>query len=296
MSFPFHVTIASPHELMPALRVLFGASTDGRAERCRDALASGDPAPTGLFVARDGAGRACGAMLVQAMPGGVGVAWPPRGEYADVENALVIAACDWLRGRGARVCQAFATANEVPSTTPLERNGFCRITQLVFMRCETPSTTPPGTPSTLGFVEDAPPFTEAFQTTLLATHKGTLDCPELNRGRTDDELLVGFTDAIPGTRWYLASHDNAPVGVVILAPGAEPKTGELSYLGIVPAVRGCGFGDELVKFATAQALISQANALTLSVDGRNEPALRLYRRHGFVETDRREVFLAQWCG
>jgi ribosomal protein S18 acetylase RimI-like enzyme len=280
------------------MRVLFGASTDGRAERRLDALASDDPDPTGLFVARDGAGRACGAMLVQAMRGGLGVAWPPRGENADVENALVIAASNWLRERGAKVCQAFATVDEHPKTIPLERNGFRRITQLVFMRGETTSSTPRCTPSTcpLAFVADALPFTEAFRTTLLATHEGTLDCPELNLGRTNDELLVGFTDVTPGTEWYLAIHDNAPIGVVVLAPGAEPKTGELSYLGVVPAVRGRGFGAELVKFATAQALISQASALTLSVDGRNEPALRLYRQHGFVETDRREVFLARWCG
>jgi mycothiol synthase len=32
--------------------------------------------------------------------------------------------------------------------------------------------------------------------------------------------------------------------------------------------------------------------LTVSVDARNEPAMKLYARHGFTEYDRREVWLA----
>ena len=36
--------------------------------------------------------------------------------------------------------------------------------------------------------------------------------------------------------------------------------------------------------------------LTVSVDVRNTPATALYARHGFVEYDRRAVWLAAWPG
>ena len=35
-------------------------------------------------------------------------------------------------------------------------------------------------------------------------------------------------------------------------------------------------------------------AVTLSVDARNDPALRLYHRHGFRMLDRKDVYLALW--
>ena len=70
----FDVSPAAPHELLPACRLLFA---DGRAEAGRDRLVSGGEA-SGLFVARAG-GRVRAAALVQALPGGLGGAGPPRG-------------------------------------------------------------------------------------------------------------------------------------------------------------------------------------------------------------------------
>src|SRR6476659_7072412 len=97
---PFCVSPAAPHELMPALRLLLGDRADPhgdrRAERCRDALTSDELEPVGVFVARDAPGRIRGAAMVQAMPGALGVAWPPRAESREIEDALTAAACDWL--------------------------------------------------------------------------------------------------------------------------------------------------------------------------------------------------------
>ena len=65
---------------------------------------------------------------------------------------------------------------------------------------------------------------------------------------------------------------------------------------MVPPERGRGYGQDLLAFALAEATRSRAAALVLNVDARNEPALRLYHRHLFVETERREVFLAIFPG
>src|SRR5437868_2938864 len=105
----FEVSPAAAHELWPACRLLFA---DGRAENCRDRLLT-DPHTSGLFVARDSTGRLRAAALVQALPGALGVAWPPRGDSPGALDAVTAAACEWLRGRGVKVCQAFAAASEI---------------------------------------------------------------------------------------------------------------------------------------------------------------------------------------
>lgn len=291
----FRVSAASPHEFMPALRLLRGEQSNEQTEQHNAALIARNFDLSGCFVARSVGGRIRGAALVQIMPGALGVSWPPRGETIEIENAVVLAANDWLRSRGVKVCQAFAWSAELPAMAPLVRNGFRPITQLVFMRSDlSPAVGFLQTPLT--FETAVPPFTPEFRQTLLATHEHTLDCPELNQARLAEELLAGLTDELPRTRWHLAKLDNVPIGSVIHSVGIDPTIGELSYLGVVPGARGRGLGGELLKFVLSESIRDNVRAVTLSVDSRNEPALRIYRRFGFMETDRREVFLARWVG
>jgi len=281
------VSLAAPHELLPALRLLM----PGVADRAAVALARSERDPAGVFVACDGRGRVCGAVMVQALPGALGVAAVPRAGSVEVADELAIAACDWLTGRGVKVCQVFAPAADAPAVAPLERHGFRHVTQIVSMRREVPPDPPP---SELSFVAETLPFSQALCVALLATHEDTRDCPELNGTRTADELLAGFADPASGETLYLARDDGQPVGVVMLA-AAGPEI-DLSYVGVMPSVRGRGFGGELVTFALAEAARTRAAMLSVAVDARNEPALRLYRRHGFAETDRCEVWLAHFPG
>jgi mycothiol synthase len=258
-------------------------------------MLSGEHDSAGLFVARDKAGQVCGAVLAQALPGALGVVWPPCGDSPEAEDALAAAACGWLRGRGVKVCQAFAAANEKPDMAPLARAGFQHITQLVLMRRELspppPLLYPPA--RSLTITPEPRPHSPGFRATLLATYEATRDCPELNGGRTPDELLAGLADPTPAMDCYMATAQEGAVGVLMLS--AVPVLGavDLAYLGVVASARGQGFGGEVLRFAITEALRGRADALTLSVDARNDPALRLYRCHEFVETDRREVWLAE---
>src|SRR5262245_39124059 len=120
----FTVSAASPGELTAACGVLFAR----RAARCRDLLASGELDPAGLVVARDERGAIRGAMLVQPLPGAIGLAWPPRAEPGceRVLDALVSAACGWLRSRGVKVCQVFAA--DADDLAALERHAFRHVT------------------------------------------------------------------------------------------------------------------------------------------------------------------------
>jgi mycothiol synthase len=294
---PLHVSPASPHELMLALRVLFGrrseSDRDRRAERCRAALGSGDRDAAVLFVTRDAGSRVNGAAMAQAMPGALGVAWPPHAESPEAEDALTLAASDWLRGRGVKVCQAFAAAGEESEMAALERSGFRHITQLVSMRRELSlESLPPEPRSPMVFSPYTPPLSDEFRSVLLTTHEGTRDCPELNGSRTPDQLLIGFAEPFPGGGWDLVRRADETVGVVIHSDGLERDTVELAYFGIVPAHRGRGIGSELLAQLLWAFHLAETRVLTLCVDARNDPALRLYRRFGFIETERREVWLA----
>lgn len=280
---PFVVSPAAPHELLPACRLLF---SDGRAEYSRDRILT-DTHTTGLFVARWG-GKLHAAALVQALPGALGVAWAPRGDSAEAIDAVTDAACAWLRGRGVKVCQAFAAAGEAADVLPLERAGFRYTTQLVFMRGEPPRVRSDAEPEQrLTFWFRAPPLIKDLEDTLLATHRGSLDCPELNASRTDVELMQGFASATTA-EWYYATRGDERVGLAIVEAGTGGAL-ELTYLGVVPAARGRGFGAELLQFLLAS--VAHSSALNVSVDARNTPAVALYARHGFAEYDRRAVWL-----
>jgi mycothiol synthase len=273
------VSLAAPHEVLPALRLLFPDKPSSEVESIGSA---------GLFVARGADERIEGAMMVDALPGALGLAFPPRAETE--ADSLVAAASDWLRERGVKVCQAFASTDEVPRLAPLERNGFRHITQLVSLRRELDG---PITNCPLEFEEARPPFSEECRGVLLSTHEGTLDCPELNEDRSAAELIEDFAEMSAGATWHLARRDGFAVGAVILSPSAAENELELAYLGVVPGARRRGFGGTLVAFSCSEARRRGANAITVSVDSRNSPALELYRRNGFVETARREVWLAR---
>jgi mycothiol synthase len=296
------VSPATPAERPDACRALFvhlpAPDRDRRADRALELFASGEFDPSGLLAARTG-GRVVGAVLIQLHPGAAAAVWPPgvepghdRGGVADV---LARAAADRLREAGVKQAQALLPPAERDRARPLEAAGFRHITRLSFLCRPVPAAggPPPFDPdrSPLRFTPaaGAPP---AFAATLMATYEGTLDCPELNGGRTAAEILAGYRAAAADPPdWSLAAAGGEPVGVVLLAPGPRPGVAELSYLGLAPAARGRGLGRELVRFALGRAAASAAEWLTLSVDVRNEPALRLYRALGFREYDLQDVFL-----
>ncbi len=298
----FDVSPAAPHELLPACRLLFNTPDSEQSRECL--LSAG--AASRLFVAR-AAGRLCGATLVQVMPGAMGVTCPPHGESAEAQDAVTAAACAWLRERSVKVCQAFAAADEIGAMAPLERYGFRHVTQLVFLRREvdrardTIAWQPRESPVFLSSYK--PGNAKLFAETLVATHEASLDCPELNEARTHADILDGFSQPHPTPeKWYRVLVHEAcnpfakpAAGVLVFDDGPEPDTRGISYLGVVPACRGRGYGDWLIRFAV-QTASAAGDALTLSVDVRNTPAMKLYARHGFVAYDRREAWLATWPG
>ncbi|WP_010035614.1 GNAT family N-acetyltransferase [Gemmata obscuriglobus] len=243
----------------------------------------------------------CAAALAQTLPGAIGVSCPPRGDSPEAEDAVANAACVWLRACGVKVCQAFALADELHLMGSLERVGFRYTTQLAFLRREIAGVMQSKARPEVS-CEPVPlsgsPLSAQVREVLLATHRATLDCPELNAPRTADEIVAGF-EVAPNRGCHLVSHAGRCVGVLLLDTfdtGSGGPDAELSYLGIVPEARGHGIGGAALAFALGALSDAGGGALSLSVDMRNTPAVRLYTRLGFAEYERRGVWLATWPG
>lgn len=287
----FTVSHVAPGELTAAGRVLF----------ISDSVPACAIDPNGFFVAKDERGAIVGAALVQVLPGAVGVIVPPRvtgdRDRFAVEDALASTACAWLRSQGVKVCQAFASEAERPAMSVLMRSGFQHVTQLSNMRREI-DPRGDGLPSGDSLEGEffSPQLRGTFSQLLLSTYEGTFDCPELNGLRTAEEVFDGYTPEFGRVAgpWFLVKEAGQPIGVVMLDRSGDPDEWEVSYLGLVPNARGRGWGGKLVRFALDQAAIGSARALALSVDMRNIPAIRSYRRNGFFEYDRQDVYLAIW--
>lgn len=68
---------------------------------------------------------------------------------------------------------------------------------------------------------------------------------------------------------------------------------ELAYLGLAKSARGKGLGAVLLDDALRRASTRPQRVVSLAVDERNEPALRLYRSRGFRTVVRRRAFARQ---
>ena len=82
--------------------------------------------------------------------------------------------------------------------------------------------------------------------------------------------------------------DGRPAGTAGWSPAWAPyPAGEVILVGmwVAPGARGRGVGDALVTAVLSDAARTGATTIRLAVTPGNEPAIRLYGRHGFVAVD-----------
>lgn len=290
------VSSAAPDELVAASLWLFPNAPDPVqvAENFRLMIAAGDVEPNAFWVAREG-GAIVGAMFAYLIGGGQGAVWVPRADRADIRDALVGATFAWFQENRVRVVQAVLDSDDCPHATALERAGMRYVTEIVFATRTMQPSLPRGDSRLV--IQEVPSSHSELPALLLQTYEGTFDLPELNGTRTSSDIIsayeTGWNDETP--LWFLATHAGVSVGVLTLTLQPD-RTIELTYLGLVPEARGRGFGEEILQYALDRATVEMAYAIHLSIDARNAPALRLYRKHGFEETTRKQVYLAIGIG
>lgn len=135
---------------------------------------------------------------------------------------------------------------------------------------------------------------------LERSYVETLDCPELCGLRSIEDVLLSHQSVgtLDPRLWWLVFVHGKPAGCVLFSVVRETDSIELVYLGLGPELRGYGLGRSLMNHAMQRigdlALsaragdvlhgLSLAGGITLAVDTRNVPAVRLYREMGFQRT------------
>lgn len=133
-----------------------------------------------------------------------------------------------------------------------------------------------------------------FVQTIARSYEGSRDCPALTGRRDMDDVIAGHQaagDFDPNLWFLLRDPDGLACGTLLLSRSAGNGQAELVYIGLVPEARGKGLGDLLIRWALAVAALEGRKHLSLAVDAANEPALRLYYRHGFARVGTRVALL-----
>jgi mycothiol synthase len=287
---------ARPEEWQAALELAYQhmptAMRHARVVQMLHMLDTGELDPAGIWIARQ-RHAITGVQICWALHGCSFLFWLPeiRDARAD-KDALVQAALAWCRAQGGKLAQSIMPPADAGRAEPLLRQGFKRVTQLLYLEHNL-QTLPAEATDGLGFAPFDGATEGVFRETLTRTYEGTLDCPELNGVRTIDEILAGYRAARAGRSgfWSLVRMRGAPAGVLILTELLEEGAWDLSYIGVVPEHRRHGVGRAATCHGLRIAHAAGAAQMVIAVDVRNDPARRLYASLGFVEADVRDVYL-----
>ena len=281
---------AAPQEVAEALRVVLGSPAHP-ADEAHVADFMQFAHRRGIDVAEawlaERAGAIAWALLPIVSPGRTMLLLTPGGVPGDPADRaaagdLADAVCGHFHRRNVQLAQVLLDPADGPLHRLYEGRSFVRVAQLVYLH-GTPrrKAAAPPLPPAVRWVTYGPDTHGQFASTIAATYERSLDCPTLNGLRDIEDVLAGHKasgDFDPGL-WALLCEGERALGALLLAPTPTGETVELVYLGLVPAARGRGLADLMMRQALAVAARG-AGRLSLAVDSENAPALKLYYRHG----------------
>ncbi|GMU82717.1 MAG: hypothetical protein AMXMBFR47_25880 [Planctomycetota bacterium] len=298
-----------PDILDDALRAVLappGASNASRAalRTFRDYLAAMNVRCGGVYD--PDLGPQSSAVAVR-LPGRSAVALVPFGDPARYAKSLE-ALLAQLRASELVFVQALIEPDASGKAAALNRAGFRRITQMIYLERDAtyPWVDPPAPHAV--WIPYAPATHARFRTVIERSYIDSADCPELTTLRTTDDAIASHAVAgVSGSEhWELLSIDGLDAGALLLSTIAGPRAIEVTYMGLVPELRGRRLGGMLLQRALQRARALSARLVTIVVDERNTKAHALYERFGFRAVAARDAYLlacqndapraAQSCG
>jgi mycothiol synthase len=312
------IMLCPPEDRMAALEVLYRRVPEVLRYRLivevQDEAARGEIDLSGLWVARERAGRIVGALLTQPLAGKAAAVWAPEVKpswrRAALAAKLIQTALANLKQRGFRLAQAVLDESAgIRAARDLTRGGMPLVTELLYLERDT--ALPLSIYSAAPLQDDLkdtslachsfewrpyePTLEAEFRSVLQATYVGSLDMPELEGVRALEDIIESHRVAgrFVAERWCLGRIPGKPEAASVLLMAEIPgrDVWEVVYLGLTPAARGLGLGRAVLQHALELAG-RHVSQLELAVDRRNRPATRLYQSAGFIARDRRSVHLA----
>ena len=283
---------AKPLEIPLAVRlILIGSGVQVDDEQVTEFLTQ---APTrGIDLSRlwvaEQSGRVTIAALPVQSPGRTMLIFAPRAASRTQESVmsrLIDAVCLEANQHNIHLAQALFDPIDDALQRVYTACGFVRMAELLYLQGTPRSTTElPPLATRQHLLNYSLESHGLFARTILASYQDSLDCPALNGLRDIEDIMDGHkaSGQFDPSMWYLLLENDTPLGVLLLACTAA-QTVELVYLGLTPLARGRRIGQMLMQHAMAITARTECPKLSLAVDARNIPALKLYYRSGLSRT------------
>ncbi len=239
------------------------------------------------------------AVLAIEAPGGTAILYTSPAADTSEDRHAAIAALTEVRklaaSRGLVLLQSLVSAGDRKRLELLNAAGFKFLAELVYM--SRPARLPNDRCSQddrLQYISYTPERESLFCDALSESYVNSLDCPGLTGIREMSDVLKGHaaTGVFEPANWLVAQLDGQPVGVLLMARAIQGAAMEVVYIGSSHRFRQKGIGTALMARAVQQARSLAVERITLAVDSTNQPARRLYKRWGFVDTYRRQAWIA----
>jgi ribosomal protein S18 acetylase RimI-like enzyme len=201
----------------------------------------------------------------------------------DAVSMVIESVCRDFAQRDVQLAQVLIDPADQPTIDAYVAGGFARMAELLYLqRHIRRAHAPPPLPAPFAVHPYSDEAHAAFAAAIAVSYEDSLDCPPLNGVRSVEDIIAGHKSAgeFDPNDWFVVTHGDQAVAVLLLSRTIHGEGMELVYLGLSPQVRGFGIGDHLVRMAFARVLERKLSRLTLAVDSQNAPALRLYHRHG----------------
>jgi mycothiol synthase len=248
-----------------------------------------------IVVAAEKGGSLCGAVVAQLMPGKVATITPPqlKSRDDDLARLLLLQLDVELRGAGVELAQTLLAPDNAAAGAALRAGAYEHAADLLYLAAEADSFPDQPNPLPAELVPAGEVDKIRMSQLVDATYSGSLDCPRIDGLRSAADVLAGYRavgDA-GDLHWSVLRAGDSDVGCLLLADHRQSRQFEIVYVGLIPSVRGRGWGLELTRHA--QWLARQANCerVVLAVDAANEPAIRIYSAAGFRAWDRQAVWI-----
>jgi ribosomal protein S18 acetylase RimI-like enzyme len=207
---------------------------------------------------------------------------------------LINQICRGLADGGLHLSQVLLEPHHIRTRRLFTSTGFNEIAELIYLQGFIPKSLQPA-PITnqMRWLSYSRQTHDSFAQTIIRTYEDSLDCPALSGLRHIDDILAGHqaTGEFDPNAWQLLVENDHPLGVVLLSRIPHTDVMELVYLGLAPEARTRGLGTILMRHAMHVTIHDQRRKISLAVDSKNDPALKLYYRSGLQQVATRHALI-----
>jgi len=196
---------------------------------------------------------------------------------------LVEEICRHFGSNGVHLTQVLLESQSRQAREFFASMAFNEIAELIYLQGAVPKNSlAPTLPEHMRLVEYSPATHAIFADAITKTYQDSLDCPVLSGMRDIEDVIAGHqaTGEFDPAGWQVLLKGDEPMGVFLLSRIPHSDAVELVYLGLCPQARRKGLGNLLMKQIFSLILRDHGRRLSLAVDAKNAPALKLYFQFG----------------